>query len=264
MALRAILGPSISSRQLARPRQPDVKDWRLNAPPRWKAASMRADDPEQRWPMTMRMLLVGVVLACLGLVLAGCGSTTSPAPTTPTVATSPTGQTQIHWAMPASSSSTICTVSLSGHDAEVIFSSPDYKVSPACQATIELGAEQGQLWVNGALHPSEGGWGLVCKLAEGDVAATVWDDGGQMYGQQQCTSLLSTGGWTEQSLPATTTTTATDAAPLTTTTTLSCANGFQPSADGTYCVDERHLPCPAGYSGWQNSQINNCLENPTP
>lgn len=50
-------------------------------------------------------------------------------------------------------------------------------------------------------------------------------------------------------------------APVTTTAApepTHCARGFTLSS-GNRCVDDRHLPCPSGYIGWQNSQIDNCL-----
>jgi hypothetical protein len=46
-------------------------------------------------------------------------------------------------------------------------------------------------------------------------------------------------------------------------TTTNCPSGFAPGQDGG-CIDERHQPCPPGYSGWQNSQLDNCLQKPDP
>lgn len=43
-----------------------------------------------------------------------------------------------------------------------------------------------------------------------------------------------------------------------------CGRGFVLASDDSYCVDHRRLPCPAGYTGWQNSQLDECLENETP
>jgi hypothetical protein len=57
--------------------------------------------------------------------------------------------------------------------------------------------------------------------------------------------------------PATTTTTTTAAPPP----PVSCPQGFQATSWGK-CQDQRHLPCPAGYAGWQNSQVDNCLQKP--
>ena len=39
-----------------------------------------------------------------------------------------------------------------------------------------------------------------------------------------------------------------------------CRPGFAATSWGG-CADQRHLPCPAGYSGWQNTAVDNCLEN---
>jgi hypothetical protein len=56
---------------------------------------------------------------------------------------------------------------------------------------------------------------------------------------------------------------ATDTHTDTTTTTVSCPSGLQANSGGG-CDDTRHLPCPAGYTGWQNSQVDNCLQKPAP
>lgn len=42
-----------------------------------------------------------------------------------------------------------------------------------------------------------------------------------------------------------------------------CRPGFELTTWNT-CLDRRHLPCPTGYTGWQNSVEDNCLEKPTP
>ena len=47
------------------------------------------------------------------------------------------------------------------------------------------------------------------------------------------------------------------------TTTPSCPQGFEQSSYGG-CIDKRHLPCPPGYRGWQNSVIDNCMQIPDP
>ena len=40
-----------------------------------------------------------------------------------------------------------------------------------------------------------------------------------------------------------------------------CRPGFGRTAWGG-CVDQRHQPCPAGYTGWQNTAVDNCLQEP--
>lgn len=42
-----------------------------------------------------------------------------------------------------------------------------------------------------------------------------------------------------------------------------CPKGSTPTPGGL-CHDGRHLPCPRGYTGWQNTQIDNCRSEPTP
>ena len=141
--------------------------------------------------------------------------------------------------------STDCALSVQSHDAVVNVSGP--QAAPNCVAILHMGLSDGTLLAQpGTLS---GTLSQVCSLTSGSNTATVLDDAAQHYGQEIC-GILSGQGWSG----ATTATTA--------TTTVSCVSGFQPSSGG--CVDERHLPCPPGYSGWQNSQVNNCLENPSP
>lgn len=42
-----------------------------------------------------------------------------------------------------------------------------------------------------------------------------------------------------------------------------CPAGYGLSSMGD-CLDERHLPCPHGYTGYQNTRVDNCLEKPGP
>ena len=45
-----------------------------------------------------------------------------------------------------------------------------------------------------------------------------------------------------------------------------CPSGFARDAADPWgaCKDTRHQPCPPGYTGWQNTQWNNCLQKPDP
>lgn len=52
------------------------------------------------------------------------------------------------------------------------------------------------------------------------------------------------------------------AAPAPASPPASCPAGFRLSSWGD-CKDERHQPCPPGYTGWQNSQLDNCMEKPS-
>lgn len=141
-----------------------------------------------------------IVVVALGL--AGCASASSAsAPSSTAVTTNAAGQPQVQWTFPPSSSRTDCSITLYGHDATIVFSSPDHDVSPACRATVRLYASEGQLWgAAGASWTTQSGWGVVCTLHSSDVTARVYDDGGQEYGQQVCTGLLAA-GWTEDPTP---------------------------------------------------------------
>jgi hypothetical protein len=93
-------------------------------------------------------------------------------------------------------------VLLSGHDAEVVFSSPSYEIEPMCTNWVAKQAAGGDLWIeNGPISNLD--VSQVCALTVNGGAATaqVYDSGGAMYGQQACTGLLAA-GWTEQSAPA--------------------------------------------------------------
>ena len=162
----------------------------------------------------LKRSLHGVLAIAVAVVaLVGCGSsTTSTTPAGP-------GQTMT---LPAAANGSSCTIYAAGHDAQVEFSSASLDVTGECQSWIRVAAIGGTLWTEasqGANSDTQ-----VCQVQDpqGNAAATVSDDGGQMYGQQACTVLLA-GGWTEQAGAPTATDTDTGAAttstPATTETT---------------------------------------------
>jgi hypothetical protein len=143
-----------------------------------------------------------VTVVAAAMLLAGCGSTkavtvTSQSTVTQQAAAS-TAQTASNVAVPASSSPTSCETYLSGYDAELGFRSATLKVQPDCQSWIHNNASQGQLWTEQAPSEIPSDLSIVCQLSdpEGKVQAVVLDDGGQTYGQNACTGLISA-GWIE-------------------------------------------------------------------
>jgi hypothetical protein len=141
---------------------------------------------------------------------------------------------------------TPCTLYVVGHDARLTIIGPN--ASPECM-TFLGNAPSDATWTSEAQMPT-GSLSQVCELTSGSNEVTVSDSGSRDYGQEACNA-LSGEGWKGSTTSSTNT-----------STTVNCPSGFQVS-DGN-CVDERHLPCPPGYSGWQNSQLDNCIENPTP
>ena len=121
------------------------------------------------------------------------------------------GQTVYSYRMSPSSSPTACTDSLQGHDAVIEFQSSALNVIPACKSFVQSQASGGDLWQE--TDSGIGGTNLnqVCVLTtdSGLATATVYDDGGEIYGQQACASLLAAGAWTESNTSATSTTTST-------------------------------------------------------
>lgn len=206
-------------------------------------------------PAITLVILVGSIVG-YALISRNRETTSSP----PKLTTNAEGQPEISYQMPASVVPTNCTVELRGHDVRVTFSSQSVDVTPACSTWVQLGASQGELWDR--TGPVVVGEAPVCSLVHGGANAVVDDTGGQAYGQRACTQLLSTGLWT-QGPPAAV------VQPEQTTTTVAppppppCPSGFTRSDYGD-CIDHRHLPCPAGYTGYQNSQLDNCLETPVP
>ncbi len=153
----------------------------------------------------MRHATIPAMIA-LVVALAGCGSSASTTTLTPvssasTTTVSPASPSgTVRYVMPASSSPTSCSVYLSGHDAQITASSDNFNVAPFCRATIQAQAASGLLWNNYPPSPMPTDLSPVCELKYGSdsgTTITVLDDGGQVYGQQECAALLAQ-GWTEQ------------------------------------------------------------------
>jgi hypothetical protein len=112
----------------------------------------------------------------------------------------------------ANPSLSLCKVALYQENAAIIFQGEGVDVNPLCEAWIRAAADGGELWqqVPPDSLPSELPQ-LVCVLStdNGRVTATVDDTGGQIYGQEACTALLSNGRWTEMGVGTTTAATTT-------------------------------------------------------
>lgn len=163
------------------------------------------------------------MLVGLGLVLCGCGSSSS---STPTVTTNAVGQAVWSYSMPSSSTPTSCTVTLRGYDAEITFESSSLDVTPACNSWVQSSATSGELWQLNAGTSSSSAVTQVCVLsgASGQATATIMDSGGQMYGQEACTRLIS-GGWVEQANAAGTMSTSASPTTAQDTTTTESSSG---------------------------------------
>jgi hypothetical protein len=91
---------------------------------------------------------------------------------------------------------THCTAYLFGHVAQVTFFSLNLKVGPECSAWQRVNAAAGEYWVvvyKYALVPAPTDIQTACQLGSGRVTALVNDDGGMVYGQSACASLLAAG-----------------------------------------------------------------------
>lgn len=152
------------------------------------------------------------IIAAVTVLLAGCGGSgktetvvVETATQSQNANTTASGGKLTPFYMPASATATTCTAYLAGHDALLEYASNTFNVAHACQQWIRNNATQGSLWTEQT--PADGipfDDAQVCALtnAQGDVTASVLDDGDQVHGQSACEGLLAA-GWVDQNAPAT-------------------------------------------------------------
>lgn len=132
-----------------------------------------------------------------GPSIAAITTSTTTTATTPDITTNAAGQHVWHYTMPASATATDCTVWLEDHYAYIEFSAASLDVRPACASWVQSSAAGGELWMQGMLPATTSNETTICTLTDGRGArAVVYDEEGDLYGQQACTRLIS-GTWSE-------------------------------------------------------------------